>query len=197
MWEPRWQASDVEISESVKLYSGFHTIVKHTFRYRQFDGHWSSWHTQEQVQRRNAVVVLLMDPDAEKVVLIEQCRTGLFGQKQRSPWLLECVAGLIDPGETPEMAARREALEEANCVAQELKLITRVYPTPGAFSECTHIFCATVRAPSSAGVYGLQEEGENILVHTIPYSEIPQLIGSDHVFSATTLIALQWLLLQS
>ncbi len=196
MWHSRWQASDVEVSKTTPLYQGLHTVVLHHLRYKQFDGQWSTWRDREQVQRRQAVVVLLFDEAQKIVVLIEQFRVGPLGQTALSPWLLECVAGLMDAGETPEDTARREALEEANCRVDTLLPIAECYPSPGAFSERTCIFYAPIVAPQHPGIHGLTDEGEDILVHNIPLSDVPLLLQQGKIQSATTFLALQWLLLR-
>ena len=48
----------------------------------------------------------------------------------REPWLLECVAGVMEPGETPEALARREALEEAGCIVTDLVPIATFLTSP-------------------------------------------------------------------
>ena len=60
---------------------------------------------------------------------------------------LEPVAGVIDPGETPEDAARREAAEEARLTLGELLPVAEYYPSPGALAESQAIQCryGTVR----------------------------------------------------
>ncbi|MCB2157335.1 MAG: NUDIX domain-containing protein, partial [Rhodobacteraceae bacterium] len=45
----------------------------------------------------------------DRVLLIEQFRMGPYARGDAEPWLIEAIAGRVDPGETPEDAARREA----------------------------------------------------------------------------------------
>jgi ADP-ribose pyrophosphatase len=195
MWENHWQVNDVEVSNTTVLYQGLHKVVQYRLRHKQFKGGWSPWLYREQVQRRRAVVVLLFDEVQKIVVLIEQFRVGPLGQTLSSPWLLECVAGLMDEGETVEDTARREALEEANCVVDTLFPIAECYPSPGAFSECAAILYAPITISQPPGIHGLEEEGEDILVHHIPLKEIPTLLQNGKIQSATTFLSLQWLLL--
>jgi ADP-ribose pyrophosphatase len=82
----------------------------------------------------------------DAVVMIEQFRVGAI-EDQRSAWLLEIVAGLIEPGELPEEVARREAAEEAGLAVRRIELIARCFATPSKSSELTQLFCGEVDAP--------------------------------------------------
>ena len=55
----------------------------------------------------------------KKIVLIQQFRPGTIS-KDNNNYLDEVVAGIIDPGESPEEAAKRECLEETGCKINKL-----------------------------------------------------------------------------
>lgn len=55
---------------------------------------------------------------------------------------VEFPGGVIDRGEEPEQAARRELLEETGCRAGKLTKLGQVNPNPALFSNRTHIFLA-------------------------------------------------------
>src|SRR6266849_5774429 len=69
------------------------------FRHRLFAGGWSGERVFDVVRRGAAAGILLYDPERDSVVLIEQFRVPAR-YAGSSPWQLEAVAGLIDPGET-------------------------------------------------------------------------------------------------
>ena len=57
---------------------------------------------------------------------------------------MELVAGIVEPGEDPEQAMRRELLEEMGYEALALTHISTFYVSPGGSSERVILYCADV-----------------------------------------------------
>ncbi len=112
--------NDVEIIAREKLYRGFFSLDLYRFRHRLFNGEMSGEVRREIFERGHAAVLLPFDPVRDEVVLIEQIRIAAFDTSD-TPWLLELVAGMIEPGETVEEVARREAMEEAGLSVGRVK----------------------------------------------------------------------------
>lgn len=110
--------NDVEIIARETLYNGFFSLTRYRFRHRLFKGGMSDEVKREVFERGHAAVLLPYDPVRDEVVLVEQIRIPAFDSSQ-TPWLLELVAGMIEPGETPEDVVRREAVEEAGITLRE------------------------------------------------------------------------------
>jgi ADP-ribose pyrophosphatase len=55
------------------------------------------------------------------------------------------------------------------------------------------LFCGRVSRAGIGGVHGLAEEGEDILVHSVPRDEVLQMVADDRIPNGHTLIALLWL----
>ena len=163
-----------------------------TFQFKLFDGNWSQPLTREFFQRLDSVAVLLYDPNKDCVVLLEQFRVGAI-HDERSPWLFEMVAGLIDQDETPSEVAIREAKEEANCELKQVVPIASFYLSPGAMNEKTHLFFAKVDSTQLGGVFGLSEEQEDIKAHVVSREVAYQAIIEGKIDNAISIIALQWL----
>lgn len=98
-----------------------------------------------------------------EVVLVEQYRHGL-GQVSR-----ELPAGVIDPGETPAEAARRELLEETGYAARELVPLFEVSPEPHRSTARAHFFVA--RDVKFAGP-ACPEPSEVIEVRLLPVEQL-------------------------
>ncbi len=184
----------VEIIERKTGYSGFFRLCKYRLRHRLFAGGWSPVISRELFERGHAVAVLPWDPRADVVLLVEQFRIGAL-HARGGAWLLECVAGMMEPGESPEGVAQREAMEEAGCELQELELICEYLVSPGGTSERITLYCGRVDASGAGGIHGLVEEHEDIRVTPVPFVRAMELLREGRINSAAPIIALQWLAL--
>ncbi len=99
----------------------------------------------------------------------------------------------IEPGETAEEVAYREAVEEAGCVIEELLLINEFYTTPGGSSERISLFCGKVDSSQVGGVHGLDDEDEDILVSVAKFDDVYQMVEAGSIESGIPIIAIQWL----
>jgi ADP-ribose pyrophosphatase len=191
---PRNQGA-VELHGREPVFQGYFRVDKYRLRHRLFAGGWGKELSREVFERGHAVAVLPYDPRQDRVVLIEQFRIGPYACGE-PPWLLEIVAGIIDPGESPENVARRELREEAGVGAvRALEPICRYYASPGGSTETVQLYCALIDAGGVGGVHGLQDEGEDIRVHVMDFSAAIAALHDGRIDSATPIIALQWLAL--
>jgi ADP-ribose pyrophosphatase len=90
-------------------------------------------HVREVVDHRPAVGVVPCLPDGN-VLLVRQFRYAVG----RALW--EIPAGLMNPGETPRSAARRELAEETGYQAGRLTLLADVFSSPGFCRERVVLF---------------------------------------------------------
>ncbi len=181
------------INEST-LYQGFFSIKKFELKHTLFKGGWSRPITRELFHRGNCVAVLLYDPIRDEVVIIEQFRIGAV-QLGEKAWLLEIVAGAIEPGETAAEVAHREAIEEAGCEIQELIKINDFFTSPGGTSELLTLFYGKVDSSHIGGLHGLDSEDEDISVTAIKFDDVYQLLLDGKILSAIPIIAIQWLVI--
>lgn len=183
---------DVEILDKTVCYKGFFRIDRYHLRYRLFNGDWSQPMTRELFERGHAAAVLPYDPVRDEVILIEQFRVGAMDVPD-GPWLLEIVAGIIEPDEIAEDVVKRESVEEANCNISDLIPLYDYLASPGGMTERIALFCGRTDATLAGGVYGVIEEGEDIKVHVVSLETALQLLKSGKINSASAIIALQWL----
>ncbi|MFE3857398.1 NUDIX domain-containing protein [Streptomyces griseorubiginosus] len=114
-----------------------------------------------------SVAVLALD-DEDRVLLIRQYRHPV---RQK---LWEIPAGLLDvPGENPLHAAQRELYEEAHVKAEDWRVLTDVYTSPGGSDEAIRIFLA--RGLSEADGERFEVEHEEIDLEYARVS-VPELV---------------------
>ena len=175
-------------------FQGYFKVVRYFFRHTLHKGGMSDVISREVFERGQAGGVLMYDPGRDEVVLIRQFRAGAY-VAGRHPWTWEIVAGIIEEKETAEIMIRRETVEEAGLEVGELIPIQNVMLTPGACSEACQIFLGRVDSSKAGGVFGLESEGEDILVRVMPFAEAYAMVERNEVDNAVGVIALQWLAL--
>lgn len=184
----------VEVVEKTTPYKGYFQLDRYRLRHRTFEGGWTGEMQREVFERGHAAAVLPYDPSRDTVVLIEQFRVGALAAGLE-PWLLEVIAGIIEPGESAEGVVRREALEEAGCEISEVLEIGTFILSPGGCSETLAMFCARTDSRGLGGVHGLTEEHEDIRVQILPWTEALARLEGGQIVNANAVLALQWLAL--
>jgi nudix-type nucleoside diphosphatase (YffH/AdpP family) len=140
----------------------------------------------------DAALVLPYDPRHDRVVLLEQFRAGPWWRGDPNPWTLEPVAGLLDPGESPEDCARREAVEEAGLHLRRLVPVPGGYASPGATTEHFHMFVGLCDIdPGLVGPGGIDHEGEDIRTHVLSLDAALRLADSGEI-NVVPLLSLLW-----
>jgi ADP-ribose pyrophosphatase len=191
---PAFGQRDVEIIDKTTVFQGFFRLDQYTLRHRLFAGGWSQPMQREIFERGHAVVVLPYNPQTDELVLIEQFRIGAAATSD-SPWLLEAIAGMVEPGESAEQVAKREAEEEAGLTISQLWPMLSYLSSPGGTTERIQLYLARLTQPVQVGVFGLADEHEDIKVHLLPRKVAMQLLAEQKIDNAASVIALQWLAL--
>ncbi len=123
--------------------------------------------------------IVAVTPEQE-LVLVRQYRHGA------KTFTLEIPGGMVDPGETPLEAARRELREESGYEAPEWIDLGFVEPNPAILENHCHTFLARdavkVAEPSPDG----NEEFEQVLR---PVAEIPLLVRDGSIRHALVICA--------
>lgn len=183
---------DVHVESRETVFQGFFRMDRLQLSHARFDGGRTPVFSRELFIRGDATCVLPYDPARDEVVLLEQFRPGAMGRAQ-SPWLLELVAGMNEAGETPKEAARREGDEEAGLHFQTLEPICEYLVSPGGTTEMIHLFCGQVSTENAGGLFGVEEEHEDIRAHVIALDDALAMIADGRINNAAALIGLQWL----
>lgn len=120
--------------------------------------------------------VLALD-DEENIYLVEQYRVPPDGVT------LELPSGLIDPGEKPIEAAKRELREECGIVAKDWEYLFTPWLSPGFSTETTDIFVARNLSFCEQDF----DDGELINVVKMPFSEFLVKVRLGEIFDSHTI----------
>jgi len=190
MTEKKW-----ETTTDVEIHQGFYRIHRLGFKHTLFKGGWSEEQDREQFDRGNVVAVLPVDYKNKKVALVEQFRVGARFNKP-DPWLMEVIAGMMEKGEEPQEVAIRETYEEAGIKLDDVTLVRQYYASPSSTTEEVFVFTSDCDLSSAGGVFGLEEEGEDIKLHIVSIDQALEWLDQGVIKNAISVIALQWLALQ-
>jgi ADP-ribose pyrophosphatase len=131
---------------------------------------------REVITHPGSVVVLPVLPDG-RIVLIRQFR---YAAKQ---YLWELVAGRIDGGESPKVAAARELIEETGYRAKRFRVFLDVFPTPGFLEERMFILLAEGLTAGEAQ----PEEDEKIVSRAYDRKELEEMIRGGRLRDAKSI----------
>jgi len=132
--------------------------------------------TREVITHPGSVVVLPVLPDG-RILLIRQYRHAT------RQYLWELVAGRMDPGETPNVAAARELIEETGYRAKRFRVFLDVFPTPGFLEERMFILLAEELTVGEAE----PEEDEKIISRAYSRKQLDAMIGDGKLRDAKSI----------
>ena len=187
-------SSNFKVTNKKNLYDGFFKMNEISLKYKKYDGSWSNEIKRELFGGAQVSAVLPYDPIKKKIVLIQQFRPGTIS-KNTNNYLNEIVAGIIDPGESPEIAAKRECLEETGYKIKKLTPIQGYFPAPGSSESFYHLFLGEVDSKNGKKIMGLDNENEDILVESFKINQVKKMMQEGKFINGLTLIAIQWFFL--
>ena len=183
----------VEIESQRYVLDDVFKVEEAMLRFEKFDGAMSGTVRRLSLERGNAVAMLVFNRDTRKLLLINQFRYPTY--RNGHGWIIETIAGMIDAGEAPEEAVRREAKEETGLDVQAVEFIASFYPSPGGCSEQIHLFYVEIAGPTARydHIGGLASENESILTLELSLEEALAGIRSGEIRDAKTIIGIFWL----
>lgn len=185
---------DVAVARRTQPYAHYFAVEEYDLAFRRFDGSLSPVVNRAVFVSGDAVTVLPYDPLRDRVLLVEQFRAGPYARGDRQPWQLEPIAGRIDPEETPEDCARREAQEEAGLSLGPLLHVASYYPSPGAKSEFLISYVAPCDLPDGTAIVGgVEGEAEDIRGHLLAFADLMALVASGEVANGPLVLTALWL----
>jgi ADP-ribose pyrophosphatase len=183
-----------EVVERNAIYTGFLRLAQYRLRLDAPAAFPEGLMYRERIEGLRAAAVLPFDPARERIVLVKQFRIGALGAPGGA-WLLEPPGGVVDPGESSEEAARREAWEEAGCRIESLEPILCCHTSPGVSDESVDLYCGAVDSTVLPATGGRRGEGEWTEVVALDLDAAIRDLGRGMLTAATLIISVQWLAL--
>jgi 8-oxo-dGTP pyrophosphatase MutT (NUDIX family) len=120
----------------------------------------------EVVETPAAVAIVAVDAEG-RVVLVRQERPAVRAS------LLELPAGVVDDGESPDEAARRELAEETGLRGGRWRELRLVHPSPGFLHEPLTLFLAEALEEGEQDT----DDGEDVRVVRLTRAETEEALG--------------------
>ncbi|NOD63528.1 MULTISPECIES: NUDIX domain-containing protein [unclassified Ruegeria] len=182
---------DVIVHRHNRAYVNYFGMEEVDLQHRQHDGTMGPVLQRGSLMQGSAVSVLPYDPVRDTVLVVEQFRPPAFLINDPEPWLWEAVAGMIDPGEEPEQAAHREAMEEAGVTFDRLEYAGGAYSSSGSSTGFMYLFVGLGDLTHTTTTGGLDTEGEDIRSQILPFDTFIEMTDR-HVFKDVQLVALAY-----
>ncbi len=154
----------------------------------------SSPMTRDLVRIGEVVGVLCVDRARGLLVLIRQFRLSAHFATGRGD-MIELAAGRVEAGEEPEVAARRECLEETGLAPKTMMRMFDVMPAPGVLDEHATLYLADVDSRNLPERAGLAGETEVTHPFALPIDAALDLLEGGRCMNGYLITALQWLAL--
>ena len=132
------------------------------------------------IERPDAAIVFPLTKEGE-VVLVRQYRPAIGKMELGLP------AGLVEEGEDPEKAARRELLEETGHAGGEWELLGVVASSPSLKDNWAHLFLARDVEHSASQQ---PDEHERLEVVLVPVGELLPKVSAGEIVSSSGVVAL-------
>ncbi|SDJ66137.1 NUDIX hydrolase [Sediminibacillus albus] len=142
---------------------------------------------REIIKHPGAVAIIPVTKE-NKIVFVKQYRKPL----EKS--LIEIPAGKLEPGEVPEVTAKRELEEETGYTTDNLTFLTSFYTSPGFADEIIHLYVTKDIVPLQELVDG--DEDEFVEIMELSLEEAEQLVKEQRIHDAKTAYAILYLKLQ-
>ncbi|MDI2127956.1 NUDIX hydrolase [Yinghuangia seranimata] len=137
-------------------------------------------HLDHYLLRQRPVALATIVDDQDRVLLLWRHRFIT------DTWGWELAAGVVDPGETIEDAARREMVEETGWRPGELHHLATVEPSNGFSDAAHHIYWSATGEYLGPPV----DDFESDRVEWVPLKDVPDMVARGEVRSANAVAGL-------
>jgi len=145
------------------------------------------------IRRPDAVAILLVNKDTNKLILIKQFRAPVF-VKEGQGYVYEIPAGVMETNENPEETIVRETLEETGYRLIKPEFLLTFYPTVGILDERIHLYYGIVTTKDKIEEGGgIDTEKEFIDIIELSFAEAFSLLDNGEIIDGKTIIGLFYL----
>jgi nudix-type nucleoside diphosphatase (YffH/AdpP family) len=182
----------VQIEQKARILDDFFKVDEARLRYERFDGRMSPSVRRLNFERGDSVAAVIVNKNTGRLLLVNQFKYPTY---EKGPgWITELVAGMIEDGESPEAAARREIEEEMGYRVGQLEPVSTFYVSPGGSSERIVLYYAEVESADKDGEGGgASGENEDIMTVELTLPEALDQIHTGQIVDAKTILGVLWL----
>ncbi len=131
---------------------------------------------------KEAVSVVIFN-EKNEILMIRERRYTVG----RLEW--EIPAGKMEPGETVEEAARREAMEETGCTLKDLAFLCSQNPANGMSDALCHVFAA--RVDTEGAIRDTEEVADKVWM---PVGQVKELLRENRTRDGVSILAILYAL---
>ena len=132
-----------------------------------------------QIHYPHESVTIVIFNEKNEILMIHEKRYTVG----RLEW--EVPAGRIEDGESKEVAARREAMEETGCTLKDMQFLCSYNPANGMADNVLNVFAATVDSESS--IQDVDEVAEKVWM---PIDEVRKLLKENRTRDGVSILAI-------
>lgn len=168
------------------------TLNRVDYDYRFQNGEWKRI-SRECYDRGDGAAILLYNRNENTVILTQQFRMPIYVNAPKESMCIEVCAGAIDNGDQPLETIIRETEEEVGYKISNAKQVLTAYTSPGALTEKMYLFIAEYTNEMRVNKGGgLDTENEEIEVLEIPFSKAIEMMNTQQIIDAKTMLLLQY-----
>lgn len=196
-FEFTYDKSDVVVRARQTIHKGerlnLETLI---YKYKRYDKQQSRLMPVDVAVMNEGVAVLLYDPALQKIALTEKVQSGIVYHSE-TPWTLTLLTTrMTKEDHTDEDAVYRVVEGRAGLPITKIQPIQRIFTAPSMSSEQMSLFVVLADLEGEEREFIRKTSNkDNVKSHLFTIDETKSLLAAGKIKDATTLVGVQWLLL--
>ena len=196
-FEFTYDKSDVVVRARQTIHKGERLNLESLiYKYKRYDKQQSRLMPVDVAVMNEGVAVLLYDPALQKIALTEKVQSGIVYHSE-TPWTLTLLTTrMTKEDHTDEDAAYRVVEGRAGLPITKILPIQRIFTAPSMSSEQMSLFVVLADLQGEEREFIRKTSNkDNVKSHLFTIDETKSLLAAGKIKDATTLVGVQWLLL--